>query len=259
MIRFFSIIYVINLLFLQGCGNWKSLILKNNSQGVSSASYPKLYFKLQNHSVSGSTSTISVKNNDNSEIAQIKLNDLSISLDDIRLHTDDFPGQESVARNVSFSVLENKLTPSINSNQIPNPDSGFKNMSLINLSIMLDGVLTSGEEEHNIVYTIDFSKETFLYNDEQFSSMSLPEGENTLILEVNIEKWFRFNISSTFSDAAIKTELRSLGSGTEVQKDLTAQLLKNIQRSFVFGIDKNLDGKLEANESNNSSYFSSEH
>lgn len=242
---------------MQSCGNWKSLIVKDSSHGIRSISYPNLFFKLQNHRDSqNNLSNILVKNAENEEIAQLSLNKVNISIRTVYLHTDDFPNLESVARDVNFSVLDNEQEPSTHSSQIPNPASGFDDMSLIDLSIEIDGVLSFEEEEHSVIYKINFSRETFLYNDEKFDSFSLAEGKNKLFLNVRIPTWFHFN--NTLSDATIKTELQNLGSNTEAQKTLKNEILINIQRSFVFGFDLNNDSNISEEEANNSDYFSSE-
>ncbi|NRA45618.1 MAG: hypothetical protein HRU09_11740 [Oligoflexales bacterium] len=255
MSRYLQVILILGFWHLNSCGNWKSLLLQEGSEGVRSVTYPTLYFNIQNlgsESGEGITS-IPVTNASGTEIARLQLNSLSLSMGTVYLHTDDFPNLESVAKDVSFSFLNNAQSPEDSSSLIPQHPSGFRDLSILDLGINLDGTLVFGEEEHRVIYKIDFSNEAYLFNDNEFQSVTLDSLENRLILAVNPNLWFNF--SSALSDTQIQTELQSLGTSTEVQETLINELLENIQRSFVFGIDKNGDAALSSEESNNRDYF----
>ena len=252
--RYFRMILILSFWLLQSCGNWKSLILQDGSQGVGSVSYPVLYFDIQNISSEQGIQTLPVRNASNTEIAQISVNTLTLSMDTVYLHTDDFPKQESIAKDISFSLIDNTIKPESNSSLVPDHPSGFKEMSIAGLSINLEGTLYAGDEEYRVIYRINFSSEAYLFNDDKFKSILLQNGDNSLILAVTPGDWFQF--TDALSDAQIQEELQNLGSATDAQKIITDEILENIQRSFAFGLDNNADGSLTADESNNSDYFS---
>lgn len=246
---------ILNIALL-GCGNWKSLILEESSEGASSTVYPTVNLVFRNYeNATQDLSVISVKNADNVEIGQINLDQLSLSTETIFLHTDSFPNKESVAKDITFSVLNNELSPPNTSSSIPNPANGFKEMSFIKLSVDLEGVLSFDDQQFKINYQINFSTETFLFNDDDFTEIFLEEQESDLIIELNTSTWFQF--SDEFSDAQIQDHLQNLGTNSESQKFLQKELLVNIQNSFVFGIDANNNSQLDAEERNNNNNFGS--